>query len=144
MHTSSRRTVLTAAGTVPLATALAACGGSGDGDDGRDAGQGSGGGAPGEGGAVLAPAADIPEGGGRIFEDEKVVVTQPAAGEYKAYSAVCTHAGCLVSKVTRDSITCACHNSTYALEDGSVTGGPARKPLPEVGITVEGGEIRLS
>jgi nitrite reductase/ring-hydroxylating ferredoxin subunit len=51
-------------------------------------------------GQVLAQTADIPEGGGAIFPDEEVVVTQPEPGEFKAFTAVCTHQKCLVTSVT--------------------------------------------
>jgi nitrite reductase/ring-hydroxylating ferredoxin subunit len=50
-------------------------------------------------GAVVGSTADVPEGGGTVFKEQKVVVTQPKEGEFKAFSAVCTHQGCLVSKV---------------------------------------------
>ena len=51
-------------------------------------------------GTVLATAADIPEGGGTVFGDEEIVVTQPEAGDFKAFSAICTHQGCTVIDVT--------------------------------------------
>ncbi|AXK34449.1 Rieske (2Fe-2S) protein [Streptomyces armeniacus] len=144
---TSRRTVLAAAGTVPLATTLAACGDSedsgGTGDTGADGGEKS----PGAGeskGKELGSASEIPEGGGKIFKSEKVVVTQPSAGEYKAFSAVCTHKGCVVSSVSDGSIGCACHGSKFDAKDGAVTQGPATKALPEVNVTVEGDSIKLA
>src|SRR5690348_18325720 len=45
----------------------------------------------------VVKTSDIPEGGGKIFAGQKVVVTQPTAGTYKAFSAVCPHQGCTVS-----------------------------------------------
>jgi nitrite reductase/ring-hydroxylating ferredoxin subunit len=51
-------------------------------------------------GQVLAQSSDIPEGGGAIFPDEEIVVTQPEPGEFKAFTAVCTHQKCLVTSVT--------------------------------------------
>jgi nitrite reductase/ring-hydroxylating ferredoxin subunit len=50
-------------------------------------------------GSVVGPKSDVPEGGGVVFRDQKVVVTQPEPGEFKAFTAVCTHQGCLVDSV---------------------------------------------
>ncbi len=144
-RTVERRTVVLAVGAVGAAAALTACGGS-DGPGG-----GSGGtepveqpGSGGAGGAVLAKTADIPEGGGVVFAAQKVVVTQPRAGEFKAFSATCTHQGCAVRGVTDNVITCPCHNSTFDAETGSPTAGPATQPLPAREISVENGAITLA
>lgn len=93
------------------------------------------------GGAVLGATADVPVGGGKIFPDAKVVVTQPTEGQFKGYTAVCPHAGCLVSKVQGETIDCACHGSKFKVSDGSVVSGPAREPLATVAVTVQGGNI---
>ncbi|WP_233647145.1 Rieske (2Fe-2S) protein [Streptomyces sp. BSE6.1] len=130
-HTPSRRTVLrcTGAGAAAL---CAGCGGGGD--DGSSA-------SPGQ---ELARTGDIPIAGGKVLADEKIVVTQPTKGEFKAFSAVCTHQGCIVSDVRDGTIDCACHGSRFAVADGSVVRGPATKPLPGKRITVEGNSIRLA
>ncbi|WP_069886376.1 Rieske (2Fe-2S) protein [Streptomyces luteocolor] len=94
-------------------------------------------------GPVLAKTSDIPVGGGRIFKDRKVVVTQPESGEFKAFSAVCTHEGCIVSTVSDGTINCPCHGSRYRVADASVAGGPAPRPLPPEKITVTGKSITL-
>ncbi|MFC7991211.1 Rieske (2Fe-2S) protein [Streptomyces pilosus] len=150
----ARRTVVAAAGAAGLAVALTACGGSDDEPSGSSAASGSPGGTPDEGagaggddaagGAPLASTADIPEGGGKVFADRKVVVTQPSAGEFKAFSATCTHQGCAVKSVADGVINCPCHNSDFSITDGSVRGGPATKPLPAVEITVSGDSISLA
>jgi Rieske Fe-S protein len=139
-----RRTVVVAAGAAGAAAALTACGGS-DGSGGSDTVEqpGSGGEAKG-GGEVLAAASDIPEGGGVVFAAQKVVVTQPRPGEFKAFSSMCTHQGCAVKDVSAGTITCPCHNSTFDAATGSPTGGPATQPLPAREITVEGDSIRLA
>jgi Rieske Fe-S protein len=103
------------------------------GDDGADAGP-----------PALATLADIPVGGGAIFADAGVVVTQPTDGAIKAYSATCTHQGCTVSSVSDGTIVCACHNSVFDIADGSVRSGPARAPLPAANVTVDGDAIRLA
>jgi Rieske Fe-S protein len=80
-------------------------------------------------------------GGGKVFTDAKIVVTQPAAGQFKAFTAVCTHAGCIVAKVQDKTIDCPCHGSKYNFTDGSVVNGPAPAPLAPVNVTVAGGNI---
>ncbi|MFC8393141.1 Rieske (2Fe-2S) protein [Streptomyces sp. NPDC057238] len=158
----ARRTVVAAAGAAGLSVALTACGGSdddasgssadsgstgasSDGDGGSTSGGGSGGGEnAGAGADPLASTADIPEGGGKVFADRKVVVTQPTAGEFKAFSATCTHQGCAVKSIADGVINCPCHNSNFSITDGSVQSGPATKPLPAVEITVSGDSITLA
>jgi Rieske Fe-S protein len=93
---------------------------------------------------ALADTSDIPEGGGKIFESQKIVVTQPTAGEFKAFSAVCTHQGCTVGSVSNKTINCPCHGSKFSIADGSVTDGPADAPLEEKEIKVDGDKIRLA
>jgi Rieske Fe-S protein len=93
---------------------------------------------------ALAQLADIPVGGGKVFADQKVVVTQPTAGTVKAFSATCTHAGCTVSEVLDGTINCTCHGSKFRVADGSVAGGPAGRPLPPVAIAVQGTAIKLA
>ncbi|MGH3346764.1 MAG: Rieske (2Fe-2S) protein [Nocardioides sp.] len=106
--------------------------------------QGGGGGGGNGGGDALTTAAEVPVGGGTIFADEKVVVTQPTEGDFKAFTAVCTHQGCLVGQVAEGTIQCPCHGSEFSIEDGSVSTGPATSPLQEVGIAVDGDSISLA
>jgi Rieske Fe-S protein len=89
----------------------------------------------------IAALADVPVGGGTVLAAAKIVLTQPTAGTVKAFSAVCTHAGCTVADVSGGTINCPCHGSKFAVADGSVVGGPAPKPLPPVAVHVEGGQI---
>ncbi|SED69167.1 Rieske Fe-S protein [Streptomyces sp. TLI_105] len=96
------------------------------------------------GGAPLARTSQIPVGGGMVFAKEKVVVTQPSAGEFKAFSAICTHQGCTVNKVADGTIDCPCHGSKYRVADGSVAAGPAPRPLPAEQIIVSGETITLA
>jgi len=82
-------------------------------------------------------------GSGVIFTAQKVVVTQPTAGTFKAFTAVCTHSGCLVSVIAKGLIICNCHRSTFSIKDGSVVQGPATDPLKEQKITVSGDSLKL-
>ena len=102
------------------------------------AGSGSGAAA---GPAALASTADIPVGGGKILADKKIVITQPKSGEFHGFSAVCTHAGCIVGTVSGGTINCPCHGSRFSITNGSVVNGPAPSPLPPVGIKVQGTSI---
>jgi Rieske Fe-S protein len=93
---------------------------------------------------VVAAAADIPVGGGKVFAEADLVITQPTAGKFVAFSATCTHQGCTVSTITDDTVDCPCHGSSFALADGSVVKGPATSGLAEKEIRVSGGQIRLA
>ncbi|MCF6379417.1 Rieske (2Fe-2S) protein [Nocardioides KLBMP 9356] len=93
------------------------------------------------GGAALASTSDVPVGGCFVVAASKIVVTQPTAGDFKAFSAVCTHQGCLVESSTEGDIPCPCHGSKFSLEDGSPQSGPASSPLESVQITVDGDSI---
>jgi Rieske Fe-S protein len=103
--------------------------------------------APATSGGTAAPAAkalakttDVPVGSGLIVGD--IVVTQPTAGDFKGFSAKCTHKGCTVDKVADGTIDCPCHGSKFNL-DGTVANGPAAKPLEAENITVQGDTIVL-
>jgi Rieske Fe-S protein len=92
---------------------------------------------------ALASTSEIPVGGGKIFDTQVVVVTQPTAGEYKAFSAVCTHMGCIVNQISMGRIDCPCHGSEYSISDGAVLAGPAPRPLPAKQIKITGDSIFL-
>ena len=94
-------------------------------------------------GTVLGATSDIPVGGGAIYTAAKVVVTQPASGQYKAFSAVCTHVGCIVNKVTNGTIDCPCHGSEFKITNGAVVTGPAPSPLPARQIKIVKDQIIL-
>jgi Rieske Fe-S protein len=87
---------------------------------------------------AIAKTADVPVGSGVIVGE--VVVTQPSAGDFKGFSATCTHAGCTVSEVADGTINCPCHGSKFNL-DGSVANGPAAKPLTPEAVSVQGDSI---
>ena len=97
--------------------------------------------ASGGGGAALASTSDVPVGGCFVVAASKIVLTQPTKGDFKAFTAVCTHQGCVVESSTDGAIPCPCHGSTFSLEDGSPQSGPASAPLEAVEITVDGDSI---
>jgi Rieske Fe-S protein len=147
-----RRNVIVGAGIGMAATVLAACTTYGKKPAAEPASSPAGSAAPGTPGApadastpgappnatALAKTADVPVGSGVIVDD--IVVTQPTAGVFEAFSTVCTHAGCNVSEVTDGLISCPCHGSKFKL-DGTVAKGPAKTPLESKAIRVQGDSI---
>src|ERR1700678_3111396 len=93
-------------------------------------------------GALTATSA-IPVGGGKIFPAQTTVVTQPSTGEFKVFSAVCTHMGCIVNQIADGRIDCPCNGSEYSITDGAVLASPAPKPLPAKPFKVTGDSIFL-
>ncbi|HEX4397545.1 MAG TPA: Rieske (2Fe-2S) protein [Trebonia sp.] len=155
---ATRRGVLAGVGLVGLAGAVSACGsgGSSSSSAGTNAGAppatgaasapssasgASGGSTAGAQGSALAATSEIPVGSGKIFTSEKIVVTQPNSGDFKAFSAVCTHMGCIVSTISNGTIDCPCHGSQYSISTGAVVGGPAPSPLAAQAIKVTGSNI---
>ena len=140
-----RRRVLLTGGVVVAAAAVTAACGSSSSDTATAAARYGGSGSsaaptsasPASAG-VTGAEADVPVGGGVVLADAKVVVTQPTKGTFKAFTAVCTHQGCIVASVSNGTIMCPCHGSTYSAADGSVQGGPAPAPLAPVPVTASG------
>jgi Rieske Fe-S protein len=93
------------------------------------------------GGAALASTSDVPVGGCLVVPDAKIVLTQPTEGDFRAFTAVCTHQGCLVETSSDGDIPCPCHGSRFSLDDGSPQSGPATAALAPVEITVDGDSI---
>jgi nitrite reductase/ring-hydroxylating ferredoxin subunit len=91
----------------------------------------------------LAKTADIPVGSGKIFPDAQTVITQPTAGEFKAFTSICTHQQCPVAEVT-DTINCKCHGSKFSITDGSVVNPPAPSPLAAKTVSVNGDQISVA
>jgi nitrite reductase/ring-hydroxylating ferredoxin subunit len=128
----SRRMVFQGLGALGVAVALAACAGS---DDGGGSGETL------AAGARLATTDEVPVGGGIVLGEQRVVVTQPTAGEFRAFTAVCTHQANIVTSVEDGTIRCRFHGSSFSAETGEVEDGPAPSPLAEVPIRVEGTRI---
>jgi Rieske Fe-S protein len=160
---ATRRGMLAGVGLVGLAGAITACssGGSSMSAAVADPATSSGAGAPaatsaaasapasassaagGAAAGALTATSAIPVGGGKIFAAQTTVVTQPSAGEFKVFSAVCTHMGCIVNQIADGRIDCPCHGSEYSITDGAVLAGPAPKPLPAKSFKVTGDSIFL-
>ena len=141
---ATRRGVLAGVGLVGLAGVITACGAGGSSSAPAESTAASSAAASSAAAAnALAATSAIPVGSGTVFGGPKVVVTQPTAGEFKAFSAVCTHMGCIVSQVSNGTIDCPCHGSQYNMTTGAVVAGPAPSPLPAAQIKVSGNSIFL-
>jgi len=153
---ATRRGVLAGVGLVGLAGAVSACSSGGSSSSGTTsagsaptsaagsaAAQSGGGSGSGTNASVLTTTSAIPVGGGKIFTAQKVVVTQPSSGEFKAFSAVCTHMGCIVNQISNGTIDCPCHGSQFSIKDGAVVAGPAPSPLPAEQFKISGNNIVL-
>jgi len=144
---TTRRGMLAGVGLAGLAGPLAGCsGGSASTPNATASSSGAAGGsgqAAGRGGALTSTGA-IPVGGGKIFVSERVVVTQPSRGQFKGFSAVCTHMQCIVDQIANGTINCPCHGSKFSITDGHVVAGPAPSPLPAQSLKIQSGRISLA
>lgn len=92
---------------------------------------------------VAAKVAEVKLNSGKIFKfgNKPGLVVRTARGEWKAFSAICTHLNCTVQY--RDDlrqIWCACHNGLYDLNGKNVSGPPPR-PLEEFEVRIRGDEV---
>jgi len=139
----SRRESLMVAGVAVAGTALLTACGSGTGDAVASAAGSAASGAASAASDAIAKA-DIPVGGGKVFDALKVVITQPTSGDYKAFSAICPHQGCTVNGVSNGVITCPCHGSTFDAATGAVVQGPATQGLPTKSVSVGADGIKVT
>lgn len=151
----SRRIVFQGLGALGVAAVLAGCGGDSDtsaddettpadpsttpepSDTGSASSQPSSAGVPG----ALADTSEVPLGGGLILGEERIVITQPTAGEFVAFSAICKHQGFTVTSVADNVISCSHHGSKYDAATGEVVSPPAPVGLDELAIKVQGTTI---
>ncbi len=95
---------------------------------------------------VAAKTTDLKPNEGRIFKfgSKPGLLVQTAEGEYRAFSATCTHLDCTVQfRADEKMIWCACHNGRYDLTGRNVSGPPPR-PLEQFQVNVRGQEIIVS
>jgi nitrite reductase/ring-hydroxylating ferredoxin subunit len=136
----TRRTLIIRGGLSALAIgALSSCTNYGSGAAPSQAGSTG----AGTGSGVTTTRADIPVGGGKVFTDAQTVITQPKSGQFKAFTAICTHQQCTVADVTT-TINCNCHGSKFSITDGSVVNGPAQLPLAAKKLTASGNKLTVS
>ena len=158
----------TALGVGAACASLVACGGGASSSGGGSGGGNSGGGDSGGGnygggnsggsdsGSKKSSGGDAKAGGGAIASESEVapgsaikfedsgnpaVLVHLDNRDFVAYSAVCTHQGCTVA-YQDGNLACPCHGSIFDPADGAaVVSGPAQRPLPEIPVKVQGGEV---
>lgn len=98
------------------------------------------------GGRVLAGTLEtLPIGSGAVVAvgSKPAIVVNTVAG-VKAYSAICTHLGCIVLwDETAGAIICPCHDGWFNPANGAVMSGPPPAPLASLTTAVEGSEIYI-
>jgi cytochrome b6-f complex iron-sulfur subunit len=147
----TRRQVLCGLAVALLAPGAfaAACGGGPSGSSGSG-GATTTGAAGGGSNTALARLSDVPVGGGILVDGPsgKVLLVQPTAGTVKAYDPTCTHMQFTVSPPQGDTIRCdnpgPNHGSQFSVSDGSVTRGPATRPLATIAVRVSSDSIVLA
>jgi Rieske Fe-S protein len=90
-------------------------------------------------GKLLTALDRVPANGGVVVG--RVVVTRGSGEDVHAFSAVCTHQGCLVDRVSNGTIDCPCHGSRFDATNGKPVGGPAQSALAAVAVTVRDGQV---
>lgn len=99
------------------------------------------------GAIMLAMVNEVPVGSGTKFPVDEmltVLVTQPTEGNFKAFSATCTHSGCIVNGVEETDIVCGCHGARFDSESGMVLAGPAKTALGRIPVEIRGEEIWIT
>jgi nitrite reductase/ring-hydroxylating ferredoxin subunit len=97
-------------------------------------------------GIEVCKTSDIPVGSGKRFDVEGVpiLITQPTKDVFRGFSAVCTHAGFVMSTVANSEITCDSHGSVFNADDGSVIRGQAQRALGKVTVEIQGDSVLVS
>ena len=96
-----------------------------------------------ENSVVAAKLSEVPPNSGKIFKfgNKPGILVHTAQGEFKAFSAVCTHLECIVQyRDDTKQIWCACHNGQYNLS-GQNIGGPPPRPLEEFKVNTRGDDV---
>ncbi len=101
----------------------------------------------GSGRVQVGTASDFPAGQGKVVpvNDKPAIVVNTAQGGVKAFSAICTHLGCIVEwDPNRQVILCPCHDGRFNPVNGAVISGPPPSPLPQLALTVEDEAVYVS
>jgi Rieske Fe-S protein len=89
---------------------------------------------------------DVGPGTAKIFKygNRPGIILRTSQGELRAFSATCTHLGCIVQyRSDLQQVWCACHNGHFDL-NGTNVAGPPPKPLERFAVNVRGDQIVVS
>jgi Rieske Fe-S protein len=89
----------------------------------------------------LGADSEVAKGGAKLYRDHNVVVSRDGSGALKAYSTICTHAGCPINKLQGTTLICPCHGSQFDAVTGKVVQSPATEPLAELPVKTTNGRI---
>ncbi len=93
---------------------------------------------------LVASTKDLPVGQSKVLpvNDKPVIVVNTPQGGVKAFSAICTHLGCVVGwDQSKQVILCPCHDGRFNPTTGAVISGPPPAPLPPMRVVVENDQI---
>jgi len=96
--------------------------------------------------ATVGKVEEFPLGQAKIVlvAEHPVLVIRTADGQFRAFSAICTHLQCVVGySAERNQIECPCHQGVYSI-DGQNISGPPPRPLEEMVVTVNEGSVMVS
>ncbi|WP_406434548.1 Rieske (2Fe-2S) protein [Streptomyces sp. NBC_00631] len=89
----------------------------------------------------LGAESEVANGGAQLYREHNVVVSRSADGALKAYSTICTHAGCPIDRLQGTTLVCPCHGSEFDALTGKVVRSPATEPLNELPVKTANGRI---
>jgi Rieske Fe-S protein len=92
---------------------------------------------------IAAKVSELKRNTGKVFKfsSKPAILIETAAGELRAFSAVCTHLNCTVQyREDLHAIWCACHNGVYDLTGRNISGPPPR-PLESFEVHVQGDDV---
>ncbi len=95
---------------------------------------------------VAGKVKDFPNNSGKIFRfgNRPGILVRTRTGEFRAFSAICTHLACTVQyRPDLEHIWCACHNGHFDLF-GKNIGGPPPRPLVPFDAAVRGDDVIVS
>jgi Rieske Fe-S protein len=95
---------------------------------------------------VAGKVTDFPPNSGKVirYGHRPALVVRIPSGEFRAFSAVCTHLQCTVQyRPDMEAVWCACHNGRFDLTGRNV-GGPPPRPLESYDVAVRGDDVIVS